>query len=96
MRREHRHKTVAYIIVAIIIVIILGLYVYSVLSVSQTTPTSQVAPRSSTSGLIMLTPAESAQKAALIQSFMSQGVAPVSVSQASTKAALVKKFQSGK
>ena len=97
MNPEYRHRTVIYIIVGIIIVVILGVYIYSVLSNRQASPAPQVVEvQPSASGLVALTPEESAQKAAIIASVMSQTAVPLSTAQASVKATLIKKIQSGK
>ncbi len=89
MNPEQNHKTVAYIILGIVVVIALAVYIYIVLSANPAVKESP--PAVTTSGRAGLTPEQAAAKQALIASQLAeQKPQPLTTAQASAKAALIK------
>jgi hypothetical protein len=85
MNPEHNHKTIAYIILGIVVVIALGVYIY--IALSNATPAPQPAPSFSQAEIAAQ---ETAQQRALLLPFTPTGQTAAGIK---SQRALLKKFE---
>jgi hypothetical protein len=91
-----RQKTISYIILGILIVIILAAYIYITISSKEASPTTAPTATNLEWPIVTLTPEQSAAKAAAIAQVENQQPVPLTAAQSSAKAAAIAKMQAQK
>jgi nitric oxide reductase large subunit len=94
MKPEQNQKTIAYVILGIVVVIALGIYIYMGLSAAPAAPEVPVATGPVSPQQVILTPEEAAAKAQLLASMSGMSIETLTRQQASAKAAVLSEEQS--
>ena len=95
MNQAQSNKTSVYIIIAIILIVVLAAFIYTVLSLHSGTSTVAESDQTQNVTLRMLTPEESAEKTATIEDVNNQKPITLTPAQAAAKAAIISKIEAG-